>query len=237
MLRLPHSFLPLLRHVRLLWHAAPGLSLVCFALSALQAVAAVAAMISSGRLIGALADVVAGVGSPVAVWTWLVATAAALVAGPLLAAVSGGVEEVTGARYLSAYQDLLLDTATRPYSLAGVRSPAGAEALDQAAGALQHWLFLRGVGGLWGVITARFSGVGALVIVAGWRWWVALVLLVGWLILSRTTARWRSVLMDDAGSIPLRHRAPPICSGWSSKDHRRRRYGWSGWPTGSSTAT
>ncbi|MFC7622042.1 ATP-binding cassette domain-containing protein [Microlunatus sp. GCM10028923] len=207
MLRLPHSVLRLQRHVRLLWHAAPAHTLVCFALSALQALAAVAAMISTGRLIGALADAVSGGGSPAAVWTWLTATAAALVAGPLLAAISGGVEEVTGARYLSAYQDLLLDTATRPYSLAGVRSPAGAEALDQAAGALQHWLFLRGVGGLWGVVAARLSGIGALVIVAGWRWWVALILLVGWLILSRTTARWRAVLLDDAGAIPLRHRA------------------------------
>lgn len=205
--RLPHSVLRLSRHLRLLWHAAPRHVLACFALSALQAAAAVAAMITSGRLVGALADLAAGVGTVAAVWSWLLATVAALIAGPLLAAVSGGVEEVTGARYLSAYQDLLLDTATRPYALAGVRSPAGAEALDQAAGALQHWLFLRGVGGLWGVVASRLSGVGALVIVAGWQWWVATVLVIGWLILSRTTARWRAVLIDDTGSIPSRHRA------------------------------
>ncbi|WP_152363971.1 ATP-binding cassette domain-containing protein [Microlunatus speluncae] len=205
--RLPRSISRLLIHLRLLWRAAPLHALICLALATLHAVAAVAAMISSGRLIGALAEVVGGSGDPAAVWGWLTATAAALVAGPLLAAISGGVEEVTGARYLSAYQDLLLDTATAPYSITGIRSPAGAQTLEQAAGVLQHWLFLRGVGGLWGVISSRLSGIGALVIVAGWHWWIAVILLVGWLILSRTTARWRSVLMDDAGAIPLRHRA------------------------------
>ncbi len=205
--RLPRSFSRMLLHLRLLMHAAPAHSLTCLSLSALHALAAVAAMICSGRLIGALADTLASGGDPSAVWGWLTATAAALVAGPLLASLSGGVEEVTGARYLSAYQDLLLDTATRPYSITGIRSAAGAETLEQAAGALQHWLFLRGVGGLWGVISSRLSGVGALVIVAGWRWWIGAALLVGWLILSRATARWRAVLMDDAGAIPLRHRA------------------------------
>ncbi len=206
--RLPRSASRLLLHLRLLWQAAPALSLVCLGLSILHALAAVAAMISSGRLLGALADALAG-GDPAPVWTWLIATAVALVAGPLLASISGGVEELTGARYLSAYQDLLLDTATRPYSVAGVRSAAGAETLDRASNALQHWLFLRGVGGLWGVIASRLAGLGALVIVVGWNWWVAAALLAGWLLVSRSVARWRSVMFDETegDAVPLLHRS------------------------------
>ena len=206
--RLPRSASRLLLHLRLLWQAAPALSLACLGLSILHALAAVAAMISSGRLLGALADALAGA-DPAPVWTWLIATAIALVAGPLLASISGGVEELTGARYLSAYQDLLLDTATRPYSVAGVRSAAGAETLDRASNALQHWLFLRGVGGLWGVIASRLAGLGALVIVVGWNWWVAAALLAGWLLVSRSVARWRSVMFDETegDAVPLLHRS------------------------------
>jgi ATP-binding cassette subfamily B protein len=208
MLRLRHRWRHQLLHLRLLWQAAPALSLGCLGLSILHASAAVTAMISSGRLLGALAGAQGG-GDPAPVWTWLIVTAIALVAGPLLSSVSGGVEELAGARYLSAYQDLLLDTATRPYSVTGVRSPAGAEALSNAASALQHWLFLRGVGGLWGVISSRLAGLGALAIVVAWNWWVAAALLAGWLLVSRSVARWRSVVFDETEgqAVPLRHRA------------------------------
>lgn len=227
----------LLLHVRLLWQVASGLSVACLVLAVLQSASVVVAMISSGRLIGSLAEVVAGAGDAGEVWWWLIATASAFVAGPLFSSVSRGLEELITARYLGGYQDLLLDTAVGPYVVDQLQSGAGAEALDQAADALQHWLFLHGVGGIWGVVGNWFVGVGALVIVAGWRWWVAIVLLAGWLLLSWMTARWRSVLLDDTDgrALPLRHRASYLQRLLAGRGSAKevRLFGLADWLTGS----
>jgi ATP-binding cassette subfamily B protein len=226
---------PLLLHVRLLWHAAPGLSLCCLILTVLQSLSIVTAMVCSGRLLGALAEAIAG-SDPSPVWRWLIATAAAFVAGPLFASVSNGLEELVSARYLSAYQDQLLDTAAAPYTVARLRSEAGSQALDNAAGALQDWLFLRGLRGIWGVIGARLAGVGSLVIIIGWRWWVALTLLLGWVALSRAVARWRSAVFDDTMglTLPLRHRAAYIYRLVAGRDSAKevRLFGLADWLVG-----
>ncbi len=197
---------PLLLHARLLWHVAPVLSVVALILAVLRSLALVVVMISSGQLVGALTD--ATVAAPTA-WPWFAATAASFIAGGLLGSASRGVEELISARYLGGYQHLLLDTATSPKTVDQLQSETGSSALNQAAGALQHWLFLLGVGGIWGVISNRVTGVGALVIVAQWHWWIAGLLLIGWLVMSRAVAKWRSVVFDDTEqrAVPVRHRA------------------------------
>ncbi|WP_460810571.1 ATP-binding cassette domain-containing protein [Microlunatus endophyticus] len=196
----------LLLHVRMLTHVAPGLSAIAGTLAILRSAAVIVAMISSGRLVGALS--VTRV-EPARAWQWLAVCSISFVLGAVFSAISRGVEELISARYLSGYQDLLLDTAVTPNTVERLQSDAGATALDQAAGALQHWLFLRGVGGVWGMIAHRVAGFGALIIVAGWRWWIGLPLLAGWLVMSRASARWRSIVFDDTEqkAVPLRHRA------------------------------
>jgi ATP-binding cassette, subfamily B, bacterial len=166
-------------------------------------------MVSSGRLVGALSVAAVDGRASTKAWWWLAASAASFVAGALLEAVSRGVEELISARYLGGYQDLLLDTAVSARTVDRLQSDAGAAALDQAASALQHWLFLRGVGGIWGVVSNQVSGIGALVIVAAWHWWIAVLLLIGWVVMSRAIARWRSIVFDDTEqrAVPLRHRA------------------------------
>lgn len=200
---------PLLLHIRLLWQVAPGLSVVALVLAVSRSLSIVGAMIASGQLVGALTEAAASSGSASTAWWWLAGTAASFVAGAFLGSASRGVEELINARYLAGYQDLLLDTAVSPTTVSGLQTETGASALDQAASALQHWLFLRGVGGIWGMVSNRVAGIGALVILAGWRWWVAVLLLVGWLVMSRAIARWRSIVFDDTEqrAVPLRHRA------------------------------
>jgi len=190
----------------MLWHVAPGLSVVAAALAILRSLSVIVAMISSGRLVGALSATRV---DPARAWCWLAACSISFVSGAVFGAISRGVEELISARYLSGYQDLLLDTAVTPNTVERLQSDVGATALDQAANALRHWLFLRGVGGIWGMIANSVVGVGALIIVAGWRWWVGLPLLIGWLLMSRASARWRSIVFDDTEqrAVPLRHRA------------------------------
>lgn len=203
-----------LLHIRLLWHAAPKLSTACLVLSTLQALSIVSAMLCIGKLIGALSTALEHGSNDGPVWFWLGATAAALISTPLLGAISGALEKLVSARYLSAYHELLLDSALRPNTVDKIQSQDGAQAIGSAADSLQDWLFLSGVSGLWGVLGSRLSGAGSLVVVASWKWWMAILLLLGWLAMSRATARWRSVVFDDTSgrAVPLRHRASYLYS-------------------------
>jgi ATP-binding cassette, subfamily B, bacterial len=189
-----------LLHACLLWHAAPWLAAVCVVLLLVQAGAVTVAMIASGQLIeGVSAAVRAGVGSAAArdTWVWLAVTVVALVVAPVAGAVSRGFEEVTSARYLAAYYDLVADTGVRPHAVAHLEDPAGAQQMELAVDASRDWLFLSGIGGTWGALSNRLNGVGALVVVSMWHWWVGLVLVGGWLTLSRAVARWRSAVFDE----------------------------------------
>jgi ATP-binding cassette, subfamily B, bacterial len=189
-----------LLHVRLVWHAAPGLAVVCVLLALVQAAAITVAMVASGQLVESVSAAVrAGAGSVAAhdSWTWLTVTVVALVVAPVASAVSHGVEEVTSARYLAAYYDLVADTGVRPHSVAHLEDPAGARQIGSAVDASRDWLFLRGIGGTWGALSNRLNGLGALVVVSTWRWWVGLVVVAGWFLMSRAVARWRSIVFDD----------------------------------------
>ena len=184
----------------MLWHAAPGLAAICVALAVVRAGAITLAMVASGQLVESVgAAVRAGVGSAAAgeSWTWLVVTVAALVAAPVAGAASRGIEEITSARYLAAYYDLVVDTGVRPRSVAHLEDPAGAQQMASAVDASRDWLFLGGIGGTWGALSNRLNGVGALIVVSLWQWWVGPILVASWLLLSRAVARWRSAVFDD----------------------------------------
>ncbi len=187
-------------HVRLLWRAAPVLSVFCLILSVISAGALTIAMIASGRLIGSLpASIRDGSGSAAAgtTWRWLAVTAGLLVAGPLAAAVARGVEELVSARYLGAYYDLALDTGVRPYGIAHLEERGTAHRMSETTGAVRDWLFLRGLDGTWGALTTWLSGLGAFVLTATWRWWVPIVLVGAWLLHSAGVSRWRSSVFDE----------------------------------------
>lgn len=172
----------------------------CVALAVMQATAITVAMVASGQLVESVSAAVrAGVGSAAAgeSWMWLVVTVVVWVAAPVAGALSRGVEEVTSARYLAAYYDLVADTGVRPHSVAHLEDPTGAQQMESAVDASRDWLFLSGIGGTWGALSNRLNGVGALIVVSMWQWWVGPVLVGCWLLLSRAVARWRSAVFDD----------------------------------------
>lgn len=187
-------------HLRLMREAAPLLALICVVLAAIQAAAITLAMVASGRLIAAIpAAARAGGSGDTAgrVWQWLVVTIVALLAAPLAAAIAVGVQELTSARYLSAYYDLVVDTGVRPYSVAHLEDEDGARRVSAAVAAFGDWMFMRGIEGTWGALSSRLVGVGAFAVTAMWRWWVALIVVGGWLVLARAVSRWRGVVFDD----------------------------------------
>lgn len=187
-------------HTTLLWRAAPKLSVACVLLSVVSAASITAAMVASGRLVGSLPDAVAaGAGSSEAstTWRWLITTAVLLVVSPVASAVGAGIEELVSARYLGVYYDLVLDTGARPYGVSHLEDPATAHRMSEAAGATRDWLFLLGINGTWGLLSARLGGIGAFVVVAGWRWWVPVITVIAWGVVSRAVSRWNSARFDD----------------------------------------
>ncbi|GAA2756308.1 ATP-binding cassette domain-containing protein [Actinopolymorpha rutila] len=226
-------------HVRLWWHAAPGLAVACVVLAVVQAGAITVAMVASGHLIASTgAAMRAGVDSAAALqsWRWLAVTVAAFVTAPVAAAVSRGVEEVASARYLAAYYDLVVDTGVHPHAVTHLEDPANAQQLVSAVEASRDWLFLRGIGGTWVALSNKLNGVGALVVVSTWRWWVGPFLVVGWLLLSRAVAHWRSVVFDDMiGETGLGRRRASYLQGLlveRAAAKEVRLYGLGGWLVG-----
>ncbi|HVX43922.1 MAG TPA: ATP-binding cassette domain-containing protein [Mycobacteriales bacterium] len=196
----PALFSRYLLHVQLLWRAAPRLSMLCALLEAVSAGAATVSLIASGHLIGSLpAAIRGGPGSAAAAhtWHWLIVTVLVLLVGPLASAIAGGAEEVVSSRYLGRYYDLALDTAIRPYGVAHLEDQATAHRMAEITGATRDWLFLAGLGGTWRFFSARLAGIGAVVVVAQWCWWVPLISIAAWSALSRAVTRWNSARFDE----------------------------------------
>ena len=202
------DLVPVLRryllHARLLWRVAPSLTVLCAVLTVLSALATSAVLVTTGRLVGSLAAAIsAGVGSPAAgiTWWWLVATAVALVVGPVSAAAASAVAEAISARYLVAVSDMTVQLGTDPYGIAHLEDPVVSGRLDALARAPRDWLFVTGINGGWLVLAERLSGVGAFVVLLEWAWWPPLVVIVCWQINARTWARWTHDVFDEMLSV------------------------------------
>jgi ATP-binding cassette subfamily B protein len=190
-----------LLHARLSWRVAPGLSMACVVLTVLSALASAAVLVTTGRLVGSLAEPIsAGAGSTAAgtAWWWLAATAAALVIGPVSASVSAAAAEAISARYLVAVSDMIIELGTDPYGIGHLEDPTVSGRLDALARLLRDWLFLTGVSGGWLVLAERLRGVGAVVVLVGLGWaWPALIVVVAWMINARVMARYINNVFDE----------------------------------------
>lgn len=187
-------------HARLLWRSAAGLSVLCLALTVIQAAATTAALITTGRLIGSLtAAVHAGPGSAAATrtWWWLVATAVVFVAGPVASALAGMFGRSVAARYLVTVFDMTAEAGLHPYGLSPLEDPAIAARFDGLVEATNNWLFVQGVEATWNVLGTRLGGVGSFVVLATWRWWAPFVGVAGWLVMSRSFNRYINTLFDE----------------------------------------
>ncbi len=187
-------------HARLLWRSAPGLSLLCLFVTAGSALAGTGALVATGQLIGSVPVLARdGAGSDAAgrAWFWLAATALVFVTGPLLSAVSSAVTSAVSARYLTTTYDMLLEVGTHPYDIAGFDDAKVMGRLDGLRQSMRDGRFVNGVDSTWVVVGHRLGGVGALVVVCTWRWWVGAALVAGALALSKTFTMWIDTLYDQ----------------------------------------
>jgi ATP-binding cassette subfamily B protein len=178
-------------HARLLLRAAPGLSVLCAFLIAVSGGATAFSMIASGQLIGSLAH-----GAHHA-WFWFGWTAVAFAAGPVFEELAQMVGLRVSAAYLVTTYDMFLEIGTHPYGVAEFDDAEFSGRISGLHQAMRDWSFTYGVDSTWVVLRNKASAVGAFVIAATWRWWVALVVMLCYLLLSKVIQAWINGFFDD----------------------------------------
>ena len=131
------KLVPHTTHWRLLVVSDPVGFAACFGLAALQAAAATAVMITTGRLVGSITSSVhpdPHRGAAGDVWYWLAATVASFIVGPVAASLSTAAASRVGARYLSNVYGMILETASTPPGLSHIEGPRVSRCCDELAG-------------------------------------------------------------------------------------------------------
>ena len=188
-----------LLHARLLWRASPALVLTCTALAAGAATANTFVLVASGRFIGALPTAIDdGPGSAAAhtTWTWLIAFLVSLTVGPLLWVNAQPAIQALSRRYLVLTFDMMLEVGTHPYDIAGFDDSVMSGRVTGLHTSMREWTFVQGVDATWEVLRVRLGAVGALIVVCAWNWWVGLMVLAGYLVMTKVFATWINTLYD-----------------------------------------
>jgi ATP-binding cassette subfamily B protein len=223
-------------HAALVFRAAPLESTVATILVFLGAASSTAAILLLGNVVGTgIAAISAGPGSVQAhqAMVWVVWLAATFLLSPLV----GGALNVLGNQILSksaAYAGMLVsELANAPVGIRHLEDIGHASRLQTLVKSIHEWTYLDGVGGTWGVLQARLSGLGAFAVMAAWHWWAAVLLAAGYIISGRALTRWLlTVFADMVLEPPLGKRKSQyvfslLMKGEAAKEIRL--FGLSGW--------
>jgi ATP-binding cassette subfamily B protein len=187
--------------VRLLWACSPVLTVVGALAAAAQAASAAGVMVGSGRL-------VAGLVHHRLETDWLVLTLTCLVLQPICAAVCDVVGVIEQGRATPLLLERVSALASRPHGIEHLEDPDIRQAVDGVIEEVNQQYF-QGVSSAWDVVYYRLWGLAALVVLAAWSWWVALVVLVTTLALNATWSAYSQQIFEDI-----------------FRDRRRRRARW-----------
>ncbi len=174
--------------VRLLWETSRPLSAAVALYALASAVLPNVVLIAAGRLVGDIpAATRDGLGSPAghrmiaALTVTGVAYAAALVLGPVQSALSSVVKW----RLVYRTQDRLIRAVSGPAGIGHLEDPAVLDDLALAQGQLVSQRTADAPMTLALVVSNRASGLIACGVLASWRWWLGLGMLVMWIIARR----------------------------------------------------
>ena len=191
-------------HFSILFAAAPILSVFAVVLTVASAVASTGLILVTARLIREIT--LTGNADHSAVWTLFVATAAVVLAAPVLDALTSVVTARVSAAYLVRVVELVAQTGLTPPTLSTLQDADFAGRLDAVTAASQDWSFSAGIGATWRLLAHRLAGLGAFAIIIGWRWWVPFVLTGAFLLMSRAFGRWIETAFDEVMSVTANDR-------------------------------
>ncbi len=178
-------------HTRLIALACPGWGLVALLCTVFDAAAIVVSMVATGHLVGALpAALRDGVGSASAdrVWLWFAVFAALNVGAQLVGGLAAVARAHVSARYVERVYDLLAEAGVAPRGIEHLDSPGMSGRLLALIKETRGWLFRMGVEQGWQVVQTRLVGIGAVIVLIGWRWWAPFVVAASFMLLSKVFA-------------------------------------------------
>jgi ATP-binding cassette subfamily B protein len=187
--------------VRLLWACSPVLTVVGVVAAVTQAVAAAGVMVGSGRL-------VAGLVHHHLETRWLVLTLVCLVLQPICTVGCDSVGVIQQGRATPLLLERISGLASRPHGIDHLEDPEIRQLIDGTLEEVNQQYF-QGVSCAWDVLYMRLWGAAALVVLAVWSWWVALLVLATTLALNVTWSAYSQQIFEDM-----------------FRDRRRRRARW-----------
>jgi ATP-binding cassette subfamily B protein len=186
---------------RLLWGCSRLFTVLGLVAVVLQAAAAAAVMVGSGRLVQGIVDGHLDT-------SWLVVTLTGLVVQTICSALVDIVGVVEQGRATPLLLERVAALASRPHGIKHLESPQDRQSIDAAIEEINQQYFL-GVQSTWQTLGYRLWGVAALVVLATWSWWVALVVLAATLLMNVAWSSYSQQIFEDI-----------------FRDRRRRRSAW-----------
>ncbi|WP_405064680.1 ABC transporter ATP-binding protein/permease [Kribbella sp. NBC_01505] len=180
-----------LLHARVLWRAAPLWSTLSLLLTLLEAAIRTLLMVAIGQFVGSLAS-----SADRAAWRWLVVLAILLVTGPVVQSLLSMVIARGSAAYLAYVLDLVAEVGVYPRGIAHLDTADYSGRLRAVVDATRDWSFVTSVGSTWSIIGPRLAGVGAIIVLLPWRWWVPFVVAGSFLLVSHVFMSWISLAFD-----------------------------------------
>jgi ATP-binding cassette subfamily B protein len=176
------------RAVRLLWSAGPGWTALVAALVAANAVLPIGSLVALGYAVGRIPAAARSHlhGTPgrdlaVALVVSGVVYSLTLLTGPFQEWLSACLK----ARLVDRMQSRLMAAVSEPVGVAHLEDPETNDQLDLVRGKLTGYLPADAPVALAGTVGTRLSGFLACAVVATFRWWLGLGLLLVWLVIRR----------------------------------------------------
>jgi ATP-binding cassette subfamily B protein len=174
--------------VRLLWETSRPLTCAVAAYAAAASVLPNLVLIAAGRLVGDIPASARGGMHSAAGHRLLVAlalTGAAYAAALLLGPVQSALSSVVKWRLFYRTQDRLMTAVGHPAGIAHLEDPRVLDDLELAQGQLANPRPADAPMTLALVVSNRFSGLFACAVLASWRWWLGLGMLLTWVAVRR----------------------------------------------------
>jgi ATP-binding cassette subfamily B protein len=197
--------------VRLLWQTSRPLTLAVALYAIASAVLPNVVLIAAGHLVGDIpAAARGGLSSPAGhhMIAALAVTGAAYAVSLLLGPVQSALSSVVKWRLVYTTQDRLMTAVSGPAGIGHLEDPKTLDDLALAQGQLVNQRTADAPMTLALVLSNRASGLLACAVLASWRWWLGLGMLVMWLIIRRPQLKLiRKQAAEYSGSSEVLRRA------------------------------
>jgi ATP-binding cassette subfamily B protein len=174
----------------MVWRAAPRWASLSLACTLAGSAFLVVSMLAIGRLIGAVYSAVAQHGDSSPVWVWFGVFAGVTILDQWRQAVARWSDPRLWAAYRVGLHDLIAETGLHPRGLAELDSEQTGATLRTVSASSRHWMIPQGLTGTWALLSTRLVGVGSVIVLLSWRWWVPFLVAGSFALTSRATSAW-----------------------------------------------